>query len=494
MSQSAAPALASETESADAPCGERRRPNIVLILVDDLGWRDVGCYGSNFYETPTLDRLATEGMLFTDAYAAAPVCSPTRASLLTGKYPARVGVTQWIGGHGVGRLSDVPYFPFLPSGEYTLARALRDAGYQTWHVGKWHLGARESWPDRHGFDVNIGGCEWGSPTHGYFSPYGCPTLTEGAAGEYLTDRLTDEAIALIGSSDGRPFFLNFWTYAVHIPIEAPLLLVDKYRDKARRLGLDKVDPFDEGEPFPFWQKRGLRVQRRRLQSDPAYAAMVENLDWNIGRLLASLERAGHSEDTVVVFTSDNGGLATAEGSPTCNAPLAEGKGWMYDGGLREPLIIRWPDVVKPRSRTCEVVTTPDFYPTLLEAAGLPLQPEQHEDGKSFYPLLRGEPHERGPIFWHYPHYSNQGGEPAAAVREGRWKLIRFYDGPREELYNLDDDLSESNDLATKEPEVASRLHLMLDAWAESIGGTVPRPNPYEAFEDVAGERASKAFQ
>ena len=486
----------SAREDSSAPPGPppRRRPNIVLIVVDDLGWRDLGCYGSDFYETPALDHLSAEGMTFTDAYAAAPVCSPTRASLLTGKYPARVGITQYIGGHGVGRLSDVPYFPFLPSHEYTLARALRDAGYRTWHVGKWHLGARESWPERHGFDLNVGGCEWGSPAHGYFSPYGCPTLRDGPVGEYLTDRLTDETIALIEGSDSRPFFLNYWTYAVHVPIEAPPPLVQKYRAKARRLGLDKVDPFDDGEPFPFWQKRGLRVRRRRLQSDPAYAAMVENLDWNVGRLLAALERSGRSDDTLVIFTSDNGGLATAEGSPTCNAPLAEGKGWTYDGGVREPLIIRWPGVVEPGSRTDGVVTTPDFYPTLLEAAGLPLRPEQHEDGRSFGPLLRGEPYERGPVFWHYPHYSNQGGEPAAAVREGDWKLIKFYDGSREELYNLSDDLSEANDLATKEPAVASRLRLALDTWAEEIGCAIPRPNPYDPFEDVPGQRGFNTFQ
>jgi len=322
--------------------------------------------------------------------------------------------------------------------------------------------------------------------HGYFSPYRCPTLSDGPSGEYLTYRLTDEAIGLIESSGSAPFFLNSWPYAVHTPIEAPEPLVAKYREKARQMGLDKLRPFEDGEAFPFWQKRGQRVQRRRIQSDPTYAAMIENLDWNIGRLLETLERSGHADNTLVVFTSDNGGLATAETSPTSNAPLAEGKGWMYDGGVREPLLVGWPGVVEPGSRTAEPVTTPDFYPTLLEACGLALRPEQHRDGKSFLPILRGEPWTRGPIFWHYPHYSNQGGAPAAAVRDGTWKLVRFYDPPRQELYNLAEDISESNDLATKETNVARRLALQLDRWAESIGCVVPDENPYDPFEDVPG--------
>ncbi len=471
-----------------------KSPNIVMILIDDLGWRDLGCYGSSFYETPVLDKLAAEGMLFTDAYASAPVCSPTRASLLTGKYPARVGITQYIGGHAVGRLCDVPYHRFLPAQELTLARALRGHGYETWHVGKWHLGERESWPDRHGFDVNIGGCEWGMPVNGYFSPYGCPALSDGPRGEYLTDRLTDEAIALVRASGDTPFFLNFWPYAVHVPIEAPAPLVEKYRAKAAAMGLDQIDPFEEGANFPFWQKRGMRIERRVVQSDPAYAAMVENLDANIGRLLDEVERSGKTESTIVIFTSDNGGLATAEGSPTSNAPLAEGKGWTYDGGVREPLIVRWPGVVAAGSTTSHPVTTPDFYPTLLEAVGLPLVPAQHCDGRSFLPLLRGVPFERGPIFWHYPHYSNQGGEPAAAVRDGDWKLIKFFDGERVELYNLAEDLSESHDRAADEVDTVKRLLALLEQWAEEIGCLVPRVNPFSAFEDVPGMRTAVTFQ
>jgi arylsulfatase A-like enzyme len=463
------------------------KPNIVLVLVDDLGWRDLGCYGSAFYETPVLDRLAAQGMRFTDAYAASPVCSPTRASIMTGKYPARLGITNWIGGHAVGRLCDVPSFSFLPQNEYTLARALRDAGYATWHVGKWHLGGREFWPERHGFDVNIGGCEWGRPMYGYFSPYHCPALEDGPPGEYLTDRLTDEAVRLIETAGDRPFFLNFWPYAVHTPLEAPGPLVAKYQDKASAMGLDRLDPFEEGEAFPFWQKRHLRVRRRRLQSDPTYAAMVENLDWNLGRLLQVLERSGKARQTCIVVTSDNGGLATAEGSPTSNAPLSEGKGWVYEGGVREPLIVSWQGVVEPGGLSTATVTSPDLYPTLLDIAGAKLRPGQACDGVSFLPALLGEAFERGPVFWYYPHYSNQGGEPAAAMRDGPWKFVRFYDGGRQRLYNLAEDISEQEDLAVREPGLTKALARQLDEWCAALGASSPAPNPFPPFPDVPGD-------
>jgi len=444
--------------------------------MDDLGWKDLTCYGSDFYETPNLDRLAAEGMRFTDAYAACPVCSPTRASILSGKYPATVGVTQFIGGHAVGKLCDVPYFASLPASEVSLARSLGEGGYQTWHVGKWHLGKKQTFPENHGFDVNVGGCDWGLPQNGYFSPYGLPTLEDGPEGEYLTDRLTDEAIRLIEEAGEQPFFLNFWHYAVHTPIEAPEPLVEKYREKARRLGLDQQTTFEEGEEFACQHKRGMRVKRRLLQSDPTYAAMVENMDANIGRVLDALERTGKADNTIVIFTSDNGGLATAEGSPTCNTPLAEGKGWMYEGGTREPLMIRWPAVVAAGSESDVHVTSPDFYPTLLEAAGLPARPVQHCDGKSFLPLLNGREFERGPVFWHYPHYSNQGGTPGASVRDGRWKLIEFFEDEHVELYDLLEDQSEQNECSNAHPEIVARLRGALDRWKTEVGALIPKPN------------------
>ncbi len=455
-----------------------RSPNILFILLDDLGWADLGCYGSAFHETPRLDALAAEGMRFTDAYAACPVCSPTRASILTGRYPARVGVTQFIGGHTVGKLRDVPYFYCLPMSETTLATVLREeAGYQTWHVGKWHLGGRPTWPEAHGFDRNLGGCEWGQPNLGYFAPWGIPNLPEGRDGDYLTDRLTTEAIHLIESAGDRPFFLNLWHYAVHTPIQAPADLTAKYEAKARALGLDHAAALEQGDFFPCQHKRNQRIVRRKFQSDPAYAAMVENLDTNIGRLLGALDRAGHADNTVVIFTSDNGGLSTAEGSPTCNAPLAEGKGWMADGGIREPLLVRWPGRIKPGTICAEPVTSPDFFPTLLEAAGLAPRPRLHVDGTSFLSALRGRPFPRGPIFWHYPHYSNQGDTPAGAIRDGDWKLAEHFEDGRLELYNLRDDISETRDLAAAEPDRVRRMHAALAAWREEVGALMPPPNP-----------------
>ena len=454
------------------------RPNILFILIDDMGWTDLGCCGSPFYETPHLDRLAQQGMRFTDAYAACPVCSPTRASILSGKYPATVGVTNFIGGNARGRLIDAPYVRQLPTQETSLAAALRDGGYATWHVGKWHLGDEPCWPEHHGFDVNVAGCEWGMPKHGYFSPWGNPRLADGPAGEYLTDRLTDEAIRLIRAHDAGPFFLNLWYYAVHVPIQVKPDLIPKYQAKAASLGLDRRDPFEPGEPFPCEHKRDKRVIRRRFQSDPAYAAMVQNLDACIGRLLGTLDELGIADDTLVIFTSDNGGLATAEGSPTCNAPLAEGKGWMYEGGTREPLIVRWPGVT-PRDSLCRVpVTSPDFYPTLLEAAGLDPRPAQHADGVSVAGLLGGGDRlDRDAIFWHYPHYGNQGGTPGCSVRCGDYKLIEFFEDRRVELYNLREDIGETRNLAPDQPDLARDLHARLRAWLAGVGAEIPQPNP-----------------
>jgi arylsulfatase A-like enzyme len=457
------------------------RPNIVFILIDDMGWRDLGCYGSSFYETPNIDALARTGTRFTQAYAASPVCSPTRASLMSGKHPARVGITQYIGGHSVGSLNDVPYFHGLPESEYSLARALRDGGYRTWHVGKWHLGGRRHWPDRHGFDVNVGGTEIGSPST-FFSPYDIATLPDGPDGECLTDRITDEAIQLISESDDRPFFLNLWHYAVHTPIEAPPGLVAKYRAKAAALGLD-TDAIVEGELMAAWHLHGERVRRRTVQSDPVYAAMVENLDANVGRLVAALKSAGKLENTLIVFTSDNGGLSTSEGSPTCNAPLAEGKGWMEDGGVRVPFVVSWPGRV-PAQVSDLAFTSPDVYPTLLSAADLEHRPRQHVDGIDLWAAWSGRddpPAERA-LFWHYPHYSNQGGRPGASVRQGDLKLIRWFEDGREALYDLAADIGEMNDLSAERPADKARLARLLDEWSRTIAATIPSPNPLERFE------------
>ncbi|MFB6296166.1 MAG: sulfatase [Halobacteriales archaeon] len=481
------------------------RPNVVCILADDLGWRDLGSYGSPFYETPNLDALAQEGAQFTDAYASCPVCSPTRASVMSGQYPARVGVTNYIGGSDRAKLLEPEYTMHLPGDLTALPEALGEAGYRTWHVGKWHLGdeADDSMPTDHGFDENVGGCGWGMLGNGFFSPWDIPTLEDGPEGEYLPDRLTDEAIDLIESHAGdgggdEPFFLNMCYYAVHIPIEAKAETIEKYERKREALGLDDEQEIEVGERFPSEAQREERIKRRLVQSDPTYAAMVQHLDENVGRLLDALEWEGIAEDTVVVFTSDNGGLATAEGSPTTNRPLAEGKGWMQEGGNRVPLIVRWPGVTDgDDDRVLETpVTSPDVYATALDAAGVDRPADQAVDGESLRPLLESEDGggstgagslERDAVFWHYPHYGNQGGTPSAAVRQGDWKLIDFFETDAVELYHLDEDVSEARDLSHHRPEKREELHGRLQEWQDEVGAAVPEENPdFEPWPDRAG--------
>jgi len=464
-------------------------PNLILILIDDLGCRDLGAFGSSFYETPNMDRLVREGMRFDRAYASCPVCSPTRASLMSGKSPANVGVTQWIGGHTEGKLRDVPYLHYLPLEEKSLATALREGGYQTWHVGKWHLGDEAFYPEQHGFDANIGGCHFGHPPNGFFAPYDPLPIANAPAGEYLTDRLTEEALRLIRGRGEKPFFLNLWHYAVHTPIQAPADLVEKYREKARRLGLDRLDPFEDGGEMPFLNHGGVRISRRQFQSDPVYAAMMENLDLNIGRLLEVLESEGIADDTLVVFTSDNGGLSSAQGSPTCNLPCAEGKGWCEEGGVRVCQMARWPGVIPAGSATEVPVTSMDIYPTFLEAAGLPLLPAQHEEGVSLLPLMRGDAEglPRESLFWHYPHYSDQGGRPAASMVEGDWKIIECFETKRTALFNLREDPGEKQNLADREARRLTRMSARLKSWQRDVEAKIPEPNPdYERLVRAPG--------
>ena len=417
-------------------------------------------------------------MRFTDAYAACPVCSPTRASILTGKYPATLGLTNFIGGNAKGKLIDAPYVKELPLTEKNIARVLKEGGYKTYHVGKWHLGEEPYWPEHQGFDVNVAGCNLGAPIGGYFSPYHNPRLKDGPRREYLTDRLTSEAIELIKTNGEEPFFLYLAYYAVHIPIQVPREYKSKYREKAKNLGLDNKKTFEEGPFFSCEHKKNMRIKRRLIQSDPAYAGMVEKLDENIGRLLQALEDLGKTDETIVIFTSDNGGLATAEGSPTSNAPLSEGKGWMYEGGTRKSLVFKWPRVIEAGSKCNTPVTSPDFYPTLLEMAGLKSLPEQHCDGVSLMPLLKETGNiDREAIFWHYPHYGNQGGTPGSSIRAGAYKLIEFFENNHIELYNLHDDISENNDLSEKQPEKAEELKLLLWEWRKKVEARIPKPNP-----------------
>lgn len=449
------------------------KPDIILILIDDMGWRDLSCCGSTFYETPNIDLIAENGVRFTDSYASCPVCSPSRASIMTGKYPARLKLTNYLGSDAHGKLTEARMINNLPLNEISVAQALKNNGYNCWHIGKWHLGDNEHSPDKFGFDVNIGGCSWGAPRHGYFSPYGHPFLKDGPEGEYLTDRLTDEAITLIETSDDTPFFMNLCHHAVHIPIEAPAHLVEKYTVKAHELKLDRIDPFVVGENFPCEHKKDLFVTRRMIQSDPAYAAMIENLDYNVGRLIESLKRKGRFDNSLIIFTSDNGGLSTAEGSPTCNLPLSEGKGWMYDGGLRVPLLAQWNGVIKKRTVCSTPTTSTDIYPTLLAAAEAEQMPEQHIDGKNILPLLKGQCINRGPLYWHYPHYGNQGGTPSCAVRDGNFKLIRFFENNEEKLFDLSADPEESHNAASEYPDKLNQLSQAMSDWLTEVNAEMP---------------------
>jgi arylsulfatase A-like enzyme len=447
--------------------GGRKRPNFVFFLIDDLGWMDLTCQGSTFYETPNIDALAASGMRFTDAYAACPVCSPTRASILAGKYPARLNLTNYIAGRRKGKLLPPSYVLHLPLEEVTLAEVLEEAGYATGFFGKWHLGGEGYLPTRQGFGVNVGGNHRGMP-RSHFSPYRNPQLPDGPRGEYLADRLTDEAVRFLDANRGRPFLLYLSHYAVHTPLQSKKGLAAKYRAKAARLPPPKGPKFaPEGNN-----------QARQVQDHAVYAGMVQSVDESVGRVLKKLDALGLADNTVVIFMSDNGGLSTSEGSPTANLPLRGGKGWLYEGGIREPMIVRWPGVTKPGSLCRHPVTSTDFYPTMLEMARLPQRPKQHCDGVSIACLLRrtGRP-KREAIYWHYPHYSNQGGRPGGAVRAGDWKLIEFYEDSRVELYNLADDLGEKNDLAARMPAKAAELRKLLHDWRRSVRAKMPTPNP-----------------
>ncbi|MHA1688000.1 MAG: sulfatase [Promethearchaeota archaeon] len=467
------------------------KPNIIFILIDDLGWKDLSCYGSSFYETPNIDRLASEGMIFTDAYAAAPVCSPTRASLLTGKYPATIGLTNYIyddddfdnlsakeSFRARGKLIDAPFINHLPHSEDTIAKRLKKNGYTTWHVGKWHLGSKLYYPEHHGFDVNIGGCNWGMPLYGYFSPWNIPTLENGPKGYYLTDYLTDKAIELIKNKKEGPFFLNLWYYSVHIPIQAKREITRYYKEKRKKMGLDKVKTFELGEFFPCEHLKNYRIKRRLVQSDPKYAAMIHSLDENIGRILKTIEEMGETKNTIIIFTSDNGGLSTAEGSPTCNAPLSEGKGWMYEGGIREPLIIRWPYRVRKGSICNVPITSPDFYPTILEITDTPFLESHPHEGVSFLSLLQGKNQlNRKGIYWHYPHYGNQGGTPSSSIRVGNFKLIKFHEDNHVELYDLHEDIEETVDLSENYHDKREDLENELNEWMTRVNARLPEINP-----------------
>lgn len=446
------------------------RPNVVFILADDLGVMDIEPYNpETFYETPNLGRLASRAMRFTAGYAANPVCSPTRYSIMTGKYPTRVGATNWFSGDREARFRGAPLNDRMPLEEVTIAEAMREGGYRTAFLGKWHLGPTEEfWPEHQGFEVNVGGFRAGSPPGGYFSPYDNPRMESGPEGEYLTDRLADEAAAIIERFREEPFLVYLSFHSVHTPLQAPEDRIGPYREEAARLGVDDASRFaPEEQVWPDAGPRKVRV----VQDHPTYAAMVSSMDRAVGVVLDKLDELDLADETIVCFMSDNGGLSTSEGSPTSNLPYRGGKGWVYEGGIREPYMIAWPGVTDGGG-TCDVpVISTDFYPTLLDIAGLPGRPEQALDGVSLVPLLREEADSvgRDALFWHYPHYSNQGGFPGGAIRAGDLKLIERFEDGRTHLYDLASDPGEQHDLADARPEQVDLLRDRLHRWYDEVG-------------------------
>jgi arylsulfatase A len=441
--------------------------NFIFILIDDMGWRDVSYNGSEFFETPNIDKLAAQGMRFTNAYAACPVCSPTRASIMTGKYPARLGITNFLPGtHHLphSRLIAPLSRQELPLEEVTIAEALKTAGYRSAAIGKWHLGGPDFYPEKQGFDVNVAGTQAGSPKS-YFFPQWTPNPPITAdPGAYLPDRLTDSAIDFIKDNRSKPFLVYLAHYSVHIPLEAKEEMIERYRK---------------------------RIKPGALQNNPIYAAMVASVDESVGRIVKALEDLKLDDRTALIFMSDNGGLASAEykgQTPTSNKPLKAGKGFLYEGGIREPMIVKWPGVTKAGSQCDVPVISTDFYPTMVEMAGVRNDPGNPADGVSIVPLLKqsGLP-KRDAIFWHYPHYSNQGGRPGAAMRQGDFKIIEWYEDGSVELYNLHDDIGETRNLAVQMPGRARDMKTRIDAWLKEMNPEMPKPNPdYDKATETEG--------
>ncbi len=451
-----------------SPAGAAK-PNVVFVLVDDLGFMDIGANNpKTFYETPNIDKLAASGVRFTNGYAANPVCSPTRYSIMTGKHPSRVDATNFFSGARAGRFLPAPLNNRMPLSEVTIAEAFKEEGYKTFFAGKWHLGPDENfWPTKQGFDINKGGHKMGGPFKAgkYFSPYANPRLEDGPKGEHLTARLADETSSFIRQHKDQPFFAYLAFYSVHTPLMAPEDLVRKYEAKARRLGLTNKTAFaDEEQVWPNAKQRQVRT----LQAHATYAAMVESMDRAVGKVLDTLDELGIADDTIVCLTSDNGGLSTSEGSPTSNLPLRGGKGWVYEGGIREAFLIRAPGVSRTGHVSDVPVVTMDFYPTLLELTGCPLRNGQHLDGRSLVSVLKGGSLDRRDLFWHYPHYSNQGGFPGGAIRRGDWKLIERFEDGRSHLYNLATDIGERNDVASQHPERVERMKEALHGWYDEV--------------------------
>lgn len=425
-----------------------KSPNIVLFFIDDMGSVDLGCYGNAFNQTPNIDNLAKKGVKFNNAYSACTVCSPTRAALMTGKYPAQLHLTDWIAGHikKNPKLLIPEWQQFLPLEEKTIAEYLKEKGYDTWHVGKWHLGEDDKYlPTNQGFDVNLGGSNWGQPKGSYFSPFKMPNLKDDdSKGYYLTDRLTDEAVKLIENSDkSKPFYLNFAHYGVHTPLQAKAEKIEKYKKL---------------------------LKEKDLQKNPIYAAMIESVDESVARILEVLEKKKLLDNTLVIFAADNGTLMNSATSK----PFREGKGWCYEGGTRTPLILYWKRHFDSRNESNQPVITMDISATILKSAGLKIP--TYFQGKDLFSLIQQKKQIERPLFWHYPHY-HEGDNPYGAIIKGNWKLIEFYENNSYELYNLKDDIGETNDLSSHEPNKVNELKRLLGNWRKEMKAQIPTINP-----------------
>lgn len=465
-----------------AGCGqyveEKRKPNILFILADDLGNHDLGCTGSKFYETPNIDRIAAEGMHFSNGYAGCQVCSPSRATIMSGKFPARHGITDWIGARTgetwrkAGRFNKLlppEYRRELPHEYTTLPEAMKQAGYKTFFAGKWHLGGEGSFPEDHGFEINHGGFHGGSPASGrYFSPFNNPKMPDlpEEAGMSLSMKLAKETVSFLRENKDSTFFAFLSFYAVHSPLQTSQEKWAKYRQKAEDMGIAET-AFKMGHFLPI----------RQVQDHPVYAGLLETMDDAIGTVLNTLDELGLADNTIVIFTSDNGGVAAGDAFATSNLPLRGGKGYQFEGGLRVPYFIKvpWLDIAGKKSDA--PVSGADFYPTLLELVSVDLKPEEHQDGRSLVPLMTGSTIETRPLIWHYPHYGNQGGEPSGVIRLGEWKLIHYYEDGHKELYNLSMDPEEQHDLSSEHPDITKRLSDQLFAYLTDVGAQFPAQDP-----------------
>ncbi|SUZ96828.1 uncharacterized protein METZ01_LOCUS49682 [marine metagenome] len=442
---------------------DNKKPNVIFILVDDLGWNDLGYTGSTFYESPNIDKLSKDSFEFKTAYAASSVCSPTRASIMTGKHPARVNITDWIPGLDPKNrpLLGPQDLHQLPLNETTIAEKLKKSGYKTFYAGKWHLGSEGYYPEENGFDINIGGFEKGSPMGGYYSPYKNPKLSDGPEGEYLTDRLTNESISFIENHNkNQPFVLFLSFYNVHTPIQPNLKHVNYFKEKLDSMDDNKVRVREEGEAISLLN-----------QVNHNYASMVYAMDENVGRLINSLKENNLYNDALIIFTSDNGGLSTlGRVAPTSVFPLRAGKGWLYEGGIRIPQLIKTPGNSK-NVKIEDVTVSYDLFPTILDYAGL--KSETEIDGKSLMPILKGESKmDREDVFWHFPHYHGSLWKPGSAIRHGDWKLVQHFESNTVELYDLKSDIGEMNDLSSNFPEKTQDLLNRLNNLREETNANI----------------------